>query len=100
MDYNRTNLSIFNDLDAAAMDAAGWTADEKNNGKLESKDYNPTTKAWDIPNTTSKTTALIAHTQNPDESDDYVYEKQTDSETVIDQSTKDELMATWFPPEQ
>jgi len=97
MNFNQGTFAEYTQWHDTALDAAGWTADEKTNGKLDSFNYNKSTGIWDIPNTTVKTIALFGYTQNPDLSDDYVFEKQTDSLTVLSQTQYDDLMATWSP---
>jgi len=43
MEYNRATLLDFDTWQNTAMDNAGWTQDEKDNGKLDSCDYDPNT---------------------------------------------------------
>ena len=96
MDYNLTTKIIFDGFEDDARDAAGWTSDEKANGNLDSYNYNPSTGLFDIPNTTVKTINLLWFIQNPDLSDEYLYPKQSDAETVLTQSQYDAKMLTWF----
>lgn len=97
MDFNRTTIANYTTQHDAAMDAAGWTEDEKTNGRYDSFDFNRASGKWDILNTEYKTMKLFDYIQNPDESDDVVFIKQTDSLTVINQAAYDTLMADWFP---
>lgn len=100
MEYNRGTLQDYNYWQDQAMDAAGWTADEKINGKLESYNFNRNNANWDILNPNVKTTKIFAYTQNPDLSNDYVFEKQTDSLPVLTEEQCNDLLKQWFPDEQ
>ena len=72
MDHNKGNLAQFNSCHGQKMDDAGWTADEKANGKEDSCTENPETGIFDIPST-YKTRGLISFNPNPDPLEDDGY---------------------------
>jgi len=96
MEYNRGTWAEYNTWHNTAMDNAGWTADEKQNGKIDSFVFNSKTKLWDIPNIQCKTTKLFEDYQNTDLSDDYVWQKQTATLTVLTQQQYEDLMDIWY----
>ncbi len=100
MEYNRGTQAEYDSYEDAARDAAGWTTEEKENGKYDSMKYNTATQAWDIPDTDpdSRTVCLLSCYINPTDSDDYIFgPKQTDGLPVLTQDDLNDELFIWYP---